>query len=66
MDNYSSHKGPGVRQGIEAGGVEIRFLPPSSPDLNPIEKAFARLKALLQKAAERTVEGPRNLRKRRM
>ena len=55
MDNYSSHKGPGVRQGIEAGGVEIRFLPPSSPDLNPIEKAFARLKALLQKAAERTV-----------
>ncbi len=57
MDNLSSHKGPGVRQSIEAAGAEIRFLPPYSPDLNPIEMAFAKLKALLQKVAERTVEG---------
>ena len=57
MDNLSSHKGPGVRQRIEAAGAEIRFLPPYSPDLNPIEMAFAKLKALLRQAAERTVEG---------
>ena len=57
MDNLSSHKG--ARQGIEAAGAEIRFLPPYSPDINPIETAFAKLKALLQKVAERTVEGLR-------
>ena len=57
MDNLSSHKGAGVRQMIEAAGAEIRFLPPYSPDLNPIEMAFAKLKALLRQAAERTVEG---------
>ena len=57
MDNLSSHKGPGVRHSIEAAGAEILFLPPYSPDLNPIEMAFAKLKALLRKAAERTVDG---------
>ena len=57
IDNLSSHKGAGVRQRIEAAGAERRFLPPYSPDLNPIEMAFAKLKALLRKAAERTVDG---------
>ena len=57
MDNLSGHKGPGLRQSIEAAGAEIRFLPPYSPDLNPIEMAFTKLKALLRKAAERTVDG---------
>ncbi len=57
MDNLSSHEGAGVRQRIEAAGAEVYFLPPFSPDLNPVEMAFAKLKALLRKAAERTVEG---------
>jgi transposase len=46
-----------VRELIEAAGATLLFLPPYSPDLNPIEKAFARLKAMLRKAAERTVSG---------
>lgn len=54
MDNLSSHKGPKVRQMIEAAGATLLFLPPYSPDFNPIEMAFAKLKALLRKAAERT------------
>ena len=57
MDNLSSHKGPRVRQMIEAAGAELRYLPPYSPDFNPIENAFSKLKALLRKAAERTVDG---------
>ena len=57
MDNLSSHKGPRVRALIEAAGAELRYLPPYSPDFNPIENAFAKLKALLRKAAQRTVEG---------
>src|SRR3954466_1841401 len=57
MDNLSSHKGPRVRQLIEAAGAELRYLPPYSPDFNPIENAFAKLKALLRKAAERSVSG---------
>jgi transposase len=56
MDNLSSHKGDAIRVAIEAAGAELRFLPPYSPDLNPIEQAFAKLKALLRKYAERTVE----------
>ena len=56
MDNLSSHKGAGVRERIEAASAELRFLPPYSPGLNPIEMAFSKLKALLLKAAERTVE----------
>jgi transposase len=57
MDNLSSHKGPRVRQMIEAAGGSLLYLPPYSPDFNPIENAFAKLKALLRKAAERTIEG---------
>jgi transposase len=57
MDNLSSHKRPGVREAIEAAGASLLYLPPYSPDLNPIEQAFAKLKALLRKAGERTVEG---------
>ena len=54
MDNLGSHKGAGVRAEIEAAGAELRFLPPYSPDFNPIENAFSKLKALLRKAAART------------
>jgi transposase len=57
MDNLSSHKGPRVREMIEAAGARLLYLPPYSPDFNPIENAFAKLKALLRKAAERTVDG---------
>ncbi len=57
MDNLSSHKGPKVRQMIEAAGASLLYLPPYSPDFNPIENAFSKLKALLRQAAERTVEG---------
>ena len=53
----SSHKGPKVREMIEAAGASLLYLPPYSPDFNPIENAFAKLKALLRKAAERTVDG---------
>jgi transposase len=57
MDNLSSHKGPKVRKMIEAAGAELCYLPPYSPDFNLIEMAFAKPKALLRKAAERTVDG---------
>jgi len=57
MDNLSSHKGPQVRALIEAAGATLRYLPPYSPDFNPIEMMFSKLKALLRKAAERTIEG---------
>jgi len=57
MDNLSSHKGPKAREMIEAAGAHLLFLPPYSPDFNPIENAFSKLKAMLRKAAERTVEG---------
>jgi transposase len=57
MDNLSSHKGPKVRQAIEAIGASLLYLPPYSPDFNPIENAFAKLKARLRKCAERTVDG---------
>jgi transposase len=57
MDNLGSHKGAGVRAAIEAAGAKLLYLPPYSPDFNPIENAFAKLKALLRTAAERTVEG---------
>ena len=56
MDNLSSHKGPRVRALIEHAGAALRFLPPYSPDFNPIAKAFSKLKARLRKAAERTVD----------
>jgi transposase len=54
MDNLSSHKVKGVRQAIEAVGAVLHYLPPYSPDLNPIEQYFAKLKSLLRKAAART------------
>ena len=56
IDNLGSHKGKAVRRAIRAAGAKLFFLPPYSPDLNPIEQMFAKLKALLRKAAERTVE----------
>ncbi len=56
MDNLPSHKVAGVREAIEARGASLIYLPPYSPDLNPIEQAFAKLKALLRKAAPRIVE----------
>lgn len=56
LDNLGSHKGRAVRRLIRQAGAKLFFLPPYSPDLNPIEQVFAKLKALLRKAAERTVE----------
>ena len=55
MDNLSNPKRDSVRAAIEAVGARLMFLPPYSPDSNPIEKAFSRLKAMLRKAGERTV-----------
>ena len=55
MDNLPAHKPAAVRQAIEAAGAELHFLPPYSPDLNPIEMAFSKFKAFLKKAAARTV-----------
>lgn len=55
-DNLSSHKVSGIAEAIEAAGATLLYLPPYSPDLNPIERFFAKLKALLRKAAKRTVE----------
>ena len=57
MDNLPAHKGPRVEQLIAAAGAELSYLPPYSPDMNPIEKAFSKLKAYLRKIAERTVAG---------
>lgn len=56
LDNLGSHKVSGVREAILAAGAELLYLPPYSPDLNPIEKFFSKLKALLRKAATRTVD----------
>ncbi len=56
MDNLPAHKVAGVREAIAAVGASILYLPPYSPDLNPIEQMFAKLKALLRKAAARTRE----------
>ncbi len=57
MDNLAAHKVDGIEKTISDRGAELRYLPPYSPDLNPIEQAFAKLKALLRKAAQRTVDG---------
>src|ERR1700730_8926568 len=54
MDNLGSHKGKAIRRAIRAAGARLFFLPPYSPDLNPIEQVFAKLKHFLRKAAERT------------
>jgi transposase len=55
MDNLPAHKVSGVRQAIEAAGAKVLYLPPYSPDFNPIEQVFAKLKAILRKAAARTI-----------
>lgn len=57
MDNLPAHKVAGVREAIEAAGAELRYLPPYSPDFNPIEMAFSKLKALLRKAAQTIIDG---------
>lgn len=56
INNLGSHKGSRVRKLLKAAGIKLFFLPPYSPDLNPIEEMFAKLKRLLRKADERTVE----------
>ncbi len=56
MDNLPAHKSVAVRHAIEAAGAELRFLPPYSPDFNPIEMAFSKLKAFLKKTAARTID----------
>ena len=56
MDNLSSHKVKGIAEAIEARGARLGYLPPHSPDLNPIEQAFAKLKALLRQAAQGSIE----------
>lgn len=60
MDNLGSHKVAGVRQAIEASGAKLLYLPAYSPDLNPIEMAFAKLKSLLRKKALRTIDAVNN------
>ena len=57
MDNLSSHKRARVREAIEGAGCTLLYLPPYSPDLNPIELAFSKLKSLLREAGKRTVDG---------
>lgn len=56
MDNLPAHKAAGIREAIERAGAELLFLPPYSPDFNPIENAFAKLKAMIRKAAARTID----------
>ena len=56
LDNLGSHKGKAARRAIRAAGAHLLFLPPYSPDLNPIEQLFAKLKHLIRKAEPRTVE----------
>jgi len=56
MDNLSSHKVSGVREAITAAGATVLYLPPYSPDFNPIEKLFSKLKALLRRAAKRSLD----------
>jgi transposase len=57
MDNLPAHKGSEVRRAIEAAGASLCYLPPYSPDFNPIENAFSKLKTILRKAAARTIDG---------
>jgi hypothetical protein len=59
MDNLGSHKGKAIRRAIRAAGARLFFLPPYSPDLDPIEQVFAKLKHFLRKAAERAPPPPR-------
>jgi len=57
MDNLPAHKGGETRMMIEAAGARLLYLPPYSPDFNPIENAFSKLKSILRKAAERSIDG---------
>jgi transposase len=57
LDNLSADKAPGIREAVEAAGAKLLYLLPYSPDFNPIEQLFAKLKALLCNAAGRSVEG---------
>jgi len=57
MDNLPAHKAAGIRDAIEAAGARLLYLPPYSPDFNPIENAFSKLKALMRAKAERTIAG---------
>ena len=56
MDNLPAHKATAIRTAIEGTGAELKFLPPSSPDFNPIEMAFSKLKAFLKKTAARSID----------
>ena len=56
MDNLSSHKDPAIQRAIRSAGAKLFYLPPYSPDLNPIEQAFSKLKTLLRKENARSVE----------
>ena len=58
MDNLPAHRVSGIKATIERAGAKLLYLPPYSPDFNPIEQVFAKLKALLRKAAARTVDDP--------
>jgi transposase len=60
MDNLPAHRVSGVRSAIERVGAKLLYLPPYSPDFNPIEQVFSKLKALLRKAAARTIDDPWN------
>jgi transposase len=60
MDNLPAHMGREVRLAIEAAGANLRYLPPYSPDFNPIENAFSKLQAALRKAAVRTIKSLRD------
>lgn len=56
MDNLASHKVAGVQEAIESAGAQVRYLPPYSPDFNPIEQVFSKLKTLLRKTSARTID----------
>lgn len=56
LDNLGSHKVTGIAEAVQAAGAQLRYLPPYSPDYNPIEQVFAKFKTLLRKAARRTVD----------
>lgn len=57
MDNLNCHKVAGVRESLQAVGADVLYLPPYSPDFNPIEQAFSKLKTLIRKAKQRTMDG---------
>jgi transposase len=66
MDNLPAHKGARIEELIKAAGAELRYLPPDSPDMNPIEKAYSKLKAFLRKVAEAKLVGFLSFRQQRL